>query len=196
MSDVKATGIDAPGPSAEVILTPFAPCRQIRTCSVTLSLHPGYARLEYALEGDLGTFNLKPDGPVGRADGLWRDTCFEAFFIGVTGAYTETNASLSHAWNLYRFEDYRTDMRESVASAPDVTSALQSGSLRVSVGWELSALGPFTGFKPTVVLGEGSARHYFAPAHPGGARPDFHGVEGYVPRPRATCAPQQETTHG
>jgi hypothetical protein len=47
----------------------------------------------------------------GRADELWRSTCFELFVAGEGAAYREYNFSPSGQWAAYEFDDYRSGMR-------------------------------------------------------------------------------------
>ena len=82
---------------------------------------PALLVFQYVLRADMARVRVpKPEAP-GRADDLWKHTCFEAF-ISATGAagYYELNFSPSGRWALYCFDGYRKGM-----SPVDVTSPLQ-----------------------------------------------------------------------
>ncbi len=119
---------------------------------------------------------LPPFAGKGRADELWRTTCFELFLKDDAGAgYAEFNFSPSERWAAYRFDDARIGMREAaVDPAPEVTGA---------AGAHLYVL---TAILPDTVLAGASAaglsavieekdgtKSYWALAHGAGA-PDFH----------------------
>ncbi len=111
----------------------------------------------------------------GRADGLWQTTCFELFVMAEGGlAYDEYNFSPSERWAAYRFDDYRSGMRELDMTIPPLIAgvsgdkifmmtvtmgAVQSSNVRIA----LSA----------VIEETDGAKSYWALAHPPG-KPDFH----------------------
>ena len=140
--------------------------------------------MTFIVEGDVRAFPANPAPSGRRADGLWRDTCFEAFFANGNGAngngaYTEANVAPSGDWNLYRFDAYRAGMRECRSEPPHVTYAASEDAVRFTARWSRAAFADVVSVKPAVVLREGESYHYFAPAHPQG-RPDFHAAEGFV----------------
>ena len=60
----------------------------------------------------------------GRADGLWRSTCFELFLLDpATGGYREFNFSPSGEWAAYEFDSYRESMRALATKTPQITSS-------------------------------------------------------------------------
>ena len=67
--------------------------------------------LVYRVFGDLDRLELPEPAPMGRADGLWRHTCFEAFVRGPDSDYLELNFAPSLQWAAYRFTGYREGMR-------------------------------------------------------------------------------------
>lgn len=127
------------------------------------------------LAGDLDQFRFAGGPLAGRADGLWRRTCFEVFSHAGNGAYTEANVTPDGAWNLYRFDQYRTGMRELITPAPEVTFVLESHTASLRVCWAGFPTG--TAVKPTLVLATNETTHYFAPDHAEGM-PDFHTTTG------------------
>jgi hypothetical protein len=67
---------------------------------------------------------FRGDSPAvgdGRADGLWRETCCEAFLrVGDEPGYLEFNFSPSGEWAAYEFSAYRAGMRELAMRAPRI----------------------------------------------------------------------------
>jgi hypothetical protein len=122
----------------------------------------------------------------GRADELWRTTCFELFIRPEPGeAYFEFNIAPSLQWAAYRFDSYRAGMAQLDVDAPAI------GPTRLAHGCELPAtlmLPPVAGarFAPTAIIEEtGGAKSYWALAHAPG-RPDFHSFTGIpLPPPEA-----------
>src|SRR3974390_3765271 len=100
--------------------------------------------LSYIVTGKMNEVRMPPVMPAGRADELWRHTCFEAFVRASSGpAYYEFNFAPSTQWAAYRFDSYR--MGKHVAteiSAPriDVRSNEECYTLRTSL--ELDVLLP------------------------------------------------------
>ena len=83
-----------------------------------------------------------------RTDGLWRQTCFEAFIAApATPArlaapdatpYVEFNVAPSGAWAIYRFDGYRDGMRpEPVPVEPRLRLSRAPGvlALEVALAW-------------------------------------------------------------
>jgi hypothetical protein len=154
--------------------------------------------LLFALQGDLSCLRIPDVRSSGRADGLWRHTCFEAFVMADKGpGYREFNLSPSGEWAAYDFRGYRDGGALESASAPTIVvrrmlnrleleaqidrdSILQGRSLRLG----LSA----------VVEDTDGARSYWALQHPPG-EPDFHHAESFTlqPGPPGMPAPNRIT---
>ena len=110
--------------------------------------------------------------PAGRGDGLWKQTCFEAF-VGTGGTgYVELNFSPSSQWAAYRFDDYRSGMR---AEPAEVEIELDAGetwiAVEAAVRCDALAAGSMLGL--SAVIREQGSTSYWALGHPRGA-PDFH----------------------
>ena len=116
-----------------------------------------------------------------RRDELWRTTCFEAF-IRPSGseAYFEFNLSPSGDWASYRFDSYRTGMRNAhIVGRPDPDVWLEAGiryqyatfdltgdpELDPSLGWDI-------GLSAVIEEIDGT-KSYWALSH-GAGPPDFH----------------------
>jgi hypothetical protein len=110
--------------------------------------------------------------PADRTDGLWKQTCFEAFIRLPDASYIELNFSPSTQWAAYRFEGYRTGMREEPA---EVEIWLDAGetwlALEATVKCKALAAGLSLGL--SAVIQEPNSTSYWALGHAAGA-PDFH----------------------
>ena len=112
----------------------------------------------------------------GRADDLWRTTCFELFLKDEAGTgYTEFNFSPSERWAAYRFDAYRDGMAEAEAEpAPDVTAATGAHLFVLTAILPTSVLGGAENAGLSAVIEEkDGTRSYWALAH-GEGKPDFH----------------------
>lgn len=113
----------------------------------------------------------------GRADELWKTTCFEAF-LRPDGdqAYIELNLSASERWAAYDFSSYREGMSERPFPHEPQCSIRIGSDLTI-----FDAAVPSAGLPPlpaamglsAVIEEEGGVKSYWALAHPSG-EPDFH----------------------
>ena len=129
-----------------------------------------------------GTRDLVVPGPAtpGRADELWRTTCFEAFVDEEGAAYREYNFSPSGQWAAYAFDAPREGMREVDAT---VELWLDGGEDWIALEAAISAdLDPRAPLGLTAVVEEkGGRKSYWALAHPAGP-PDFHAPSCFLAR--------------
>ena len=135
-----------------------------------------WLRLRWRIEG-AGQVAVPPFAGKGRADGLWRSTCFELFVRSGPGPrYLELNLSPSERWAAYDFAGYRDGMVErSLPRQPDCT---WRGGRSMAV---FDAAVPAAGLPPlpwdvglcAVIEETGGRLSYWSLAHPAG-RPDFH----------------------
>lgn len=120
--------------------------------------------------------------PPGFSDGLWRHSCFEAFF-GVPGdpGYLELNMAPSRRWAAYRFDGYRQGMRRAEA-APALRLAWTRYFTHLMAWWRIPDL-PIDANSQiglsAVIETSGGALNYFALAHPPG-NPDFHNRDCFI----------------
>jgi hypothetical protein len=134
--------------------------------------------LTFRLGGDLDGVRIPAaSASPGRADELWRRTCFEAFVAPEAGeSYVELNLSPSGEWAAYGFDGYRGGM-SSVAAAPWVELKLAEGALVLRAKVDLSALSTLSGAwrlgLSAVIEATDRSLSYWAVAHLPG-RPDFH----------------------
>ncbi|MCY7279388.1 MAG: hypothetical protein LH610_00555 [Sphingomonas bacterium] len=116
----------------------------------------------------------------GRANDLWRTTCFEAFVGGDGTAYREYNFAPSSQWAAYAFDGHRLGMR----NAEDEAEVwIEGGETWIVVEAAVSAdFAPGSRLNLNAVIDEaGGAKSYWALAHPAGP-PDFHNRDCFVAR--------------
>lgn len=141
----------------------------------------GQLALRYVVTGDIGGLHLPPPAAAGRAGGLWRHTCFEAFVhAGPGDAYYEFNFAPSRQWAAYRFDCYRAGMAEAgTIGAPQIEVRSEDGTYELGVSLDLDRLpglpveAPWRLGLSAVIEEEGGGVSYWALAHPPGV-PDFH----------------------
>ena len=167
----------------------------------------GSLTLRFRLEGRLDRLVVPADRAPARRDGLWRHTCFELFLRAPGAAgYAELNLSPSGEWAAYRFDAYRSGMRElEVAPVPATAVTARGRTLEVTVRiaavpepWrraERLRIGV-----SAVVEDAAGALAYWALAHPPGA-PDFHHPAGFALEvgaraPAGTAAAPQSESSG
>ena len=109
----------------------------------------------------------------GRADDLWRHTCFEAFVGLEGGAYLEFNYSPSGQWAAYRFDGPRQGMRDEPATV-EVWRDFGEDWIAIEAGVECAALraGAPLGLSAVVEEAQGAKSYWALAHHPG--PPDFH----------------------
>jgi hypothetical protein len=136
--------------------------------------------LAYRVSGDVAAVRWPAPAPPGRADELWRRTCFEAFVAPAgSDAYCEINLSPSGQWATYRFTGYRSGMEHAQAEAAPFAPSLQ-GQTELLLATDVD-LGPVAGLDGaawriglTAVIQAADGRlSYWSVAHPRG-KPDFH----------------------
>jgi len=144
--------------------------------SRVIGLDANWLRLRWRIEG-AGKLVVPPFAGKGRADGLWKTTCFEAFLKpSGSDAYVELNLSPSERWAAYDFSGYREGMAERpFPREPECTMrageqlAIFDAAIPVGGLPELPCALGLT----AVIEEEGGVISYWALAHPDG-KPDFH----------------------
>ena len=168
------------GQTLSLVAHPAHLAAQVRSVSVRL-LAPSehWISLRWRVER-AGALVVPAVAGRGRADGLWRTTCFELFVSdageGSDAGYAEFNLSPSERWAAYDFSGHRAGMTERTMPRDPVCTFRGSGdvvlfeaaipraglpSLPASVG--ISA----------VIEEAGGVRSFWALSHSGG-EPDFH----------------------
>ena len=136
----------------------------------------------FGLVAPASRFRLR-EGREGRADELWKTTCFEAFLrADGEDAYREWNFAPSGQWAAYDFTAYREDMAKADVKDPfirmedNLTWWTFGATVAVpsEVNWRLGV---------SAVLEEmDGTMSYWALAHPPGDRPDFHHADCFAAR--------------
>ena len=135
-----------------------------------------WLRLRWRIEG-AGKLVVPAFAGKGRADELWKTTCFEAFLRPDGGEeYVELNLSPSERWNAYDFTSYREGMAERpFPREPECTMrageqlAIFDAAIPVAGLPSLPAALAFS----AVIEEEGGVISYWSLAHTGD-KPDFH----------------------
>lgn len=164
---------------------PSSPRSPVHEIVVGAARHDDALLLNYRIVGELGAMRMPELRPPVHTDGLWRQTCFEAF----TGAaasteYCEYNFSPSGAWAAYHFSGHRTDMQPLRSGRmPNFAFDMQDGALvltaQVDLGW-LAPHGAGVRLGVTAVIEDRSGQlSYWALKHPAG-KPDFHHADGFI----------------
>ena len=144
----------------------------VKSISVSVWQDDGRWHFRYLFERTIDLLIPEPADP-GRADGLWKTTCAEAFVGLPRGAYIEFNFSPSGQWAAYRFNGPRQGMRDEPAEV-EVSLDLGEDWLAIEAAVRCKALEPGLTLGLSAVVDErGGHKSYWALKHGGGA-PDFH----------------------
>lgn len=147
----------------------------------------GKLAVRFVLEADMSQVVLPRTRTPGRADELWRHTCFEVF-VGLpeNEAYCELNFSPSGEWAIYGFVGYRRGMAPIEVRRPPRIAMRPTprGMVLEAVTYleELPSPKPGSPLRAGVaaVIEEKDERlTYWALTHPA-ALPDFHHRLGFV----------------
>jgi hypothetical protein len=135
----------------------------------------GALSIAYRIDGATDRIALPALARPQRADGLWRQSCFELFLAPspATG-YLEFNFSPSSQWAAYAFDDYRIGMRPLPIAAPQITVERQPGTLIVSVALHCREAVCGATFSLAAVLAFDTAPHSFWALAHAPDKPDFH----------------------
>ena len=135
-----------------------------------------WLRLRWRIEGSQALL-VPTFAGRGRADELWRTTCFEAFLKPAGGdTYVELNLSPSERWNAYDFDRYRAGMAERPEPREPECTLRQGSTFAI-----FDAAIPASGLPnaacamglAAVIEEQGGTISYWALAHPDG-QADFH----------------------
>jgi hypothetical protein len=155
---------------------PDYPPRAVRAVEVQFIGIGGELHLRYRVDGHEALVVPEFAG-LGRADELWRTTCFELYLQSQdeTG-YVEFNFSPSRRWAAYEFSDYREGMRN-LPMGHEPTCEVIEGERFLVLDVRLPALGlppqPWMAGLSAIIEEEGETKSYWALAHAPG-KPDFH----------------------
>ena len=158
------------------------PTRVDAVATRVLGADAHWLRLRWRIDG-AQELVVPPFAGKGRADDLWRTTCFELFLMPEAGeAYCEFNLSPSERWAAYDFTAYRAGMAErAVEREPQGAMRLGSSFAIFDAAIPLTAL-PERACRmnlAAVIEEQGGVKSYWALAHPG-EKPDFHDPACFV----------------
>lgn len=148
----------------------------------------GRLEMIYRLEGELGALLVPELSDPGRADELWKHTCFEIFLLKAEApSYIEFNFAPTGQWAAYSFRSRRSGMRniEGVSQAPIGTMTfgrqfvLKADVDLLGIDGLPPADAPWRAAISTVIEAADGRKAYWAVQHPEG-NPDFHAPEGFV----------------
>ena len=158
---------------------PDTPPLTVSSVEAVCWFEEGRWRFRYLVEG-AGQIVLPDPQDPGRADELWRTTCFEAFIGGNGASYREYNFAPSSQWAAYDFDARRQGMRHAVN---EVEVWLELGESWIAVEVAVTAdLAPGSPLNLTAVIVEADGhKSYWALAHPDGPA-DFHDPSCFIAR--------------
>ena len=170
----------------ELIAHPSTPNDAVRSLEVQLRTEePGILLFQYSLDADMSRVRVPLSGAGGRADALWKHTCFEAFVAPAdTPGYHEFNFSPSLDWAIYRFSAYREGMSPAeIGRAPEIFARRGDDGLELQSAVRLGDLAELRDARhlrialAAVIEDENGRLSYWALRHPPG-KPDFHHSSG------------------
>ena len=172
--------------SAVLTAHPSTPSDAVRSLGVQLRAEePGILVFQYSLDADMSRIFVPPSGAGGRANGLWKHTCFEAFVAPADGSgYHEFNFSPSLDWAIYRFNAYREGMSPAeIGLAPEISVRRGDDGLELQSAVRIEHLAdlraaPHLRIALAGVIEDNNGRlSYWGLRHPPG-EPDFHHPHG------------------
>lgn len=167
---------------------PDRPCAAVSDITVEVAYpRADLIMLTYVAVGTISDLRLTAPSPSFRDDGLWRQTCFEAFIGTVEErTYYEFNFSPSTRWASYRFADYRQEMTiADETDMPAIEVETRADRYTLQAVFSLDRLSAFLRAAQwhlglsAVIVEKNRRMSYWALAHPPGA-PDFHHRVGFT----------------
>jgi hypothetical protein len=115
-----------------------------------------------------------------RGDGLWKHTCFEAFWKPTSGSeYYELNVAPSCEFAVYHFGSYRAGMRDVDPCVPRIFYAPPSDGTALDVVLAQPFDGPSQLALSAIIEETDGTKSYWALRHPSGP-PDFHHADCFA----------------
>jgi len=170
-----------------LIRHPDSRCTEVQSITVKAARtgKAGAMQVSYVVEGAINGIALPARLPAGRADELWRHTCFEIFLKPPEGeAYIELNFSPSTQWAAYRFRERRRGM-QNIDMPPPAIDIQSTERLEVSAVLNLSGIPELPADKPwkcnitTIIEQKDGVMSYWALKH-APDKADFHHPDGFV----------------
>ena len=143
----------------------------------------GSLSLVFVLEADLSRLRIPEPGVSRRGDGLWRQTCFEAFVKAGKGPeYREFNFSPSSEWAAYAFHGYREGAELGIELDPGIEVHWSGDRLELDAEIRRDFLPPGRSLRlglSAVLEDADGVLSYWALQHPPG-KPDFHHTDAFA----------------
>ena len=137
----------------------------------------GQLWLRFTAEGEVDRVLWPAQATPGRANDLWRHTCFEVF-VRTPEGYREFNLSPSGKWASYAFDGYRDGMRD--ASGVATVEPLDGASDQVALEARIQLPPDASAFGLSAVIEDvDGGISYWALAHPSD-KPDFHHPDSFT----------------
>ena len=171
-----------------LIAHPSTPNDAVRSLAVQLRAEkPDLLVFHYLLDADVSRIRVPLCGAGGRADALWKHTCFEAFVAPADApGYHEFNFSPSLDWAVYRFSAYRKGVSSGeIGQAPKISVHRGNDGLVLESAVRLGTLAdlrdaPHLRIALAAVIEDENGRlSYWGLRHPPG-KPDFHHPHGFA----------------
>ena len=156
---------------------PTTPPEPVWSVEVRVERDGAILWLRFVVDGEVDEIEWPGPASAGRANELWKHTCFEAF-VGTPDGYREFNLSPSSQWASYRFDGYREGMCE----ADEVATVLGLDGASDMVALEAHIELPADAHRlalSAVIEAEDGKKSYWALAHPSD-KPDFHHPDSFV----------------
>jgi len=165
---------DRPPECLPLKLHPDYRCNAVSLIEVEiLRPDPASLQLRYFLRGSAADILIPAPAEPVRTDGLWRQTCFEAFVRPLQGEdYNEFNLSPSGRWATYRFKGYRDSMSQQEIAPPSIRTHIADDAFELEAWLEVRP-GPLRLGLSAVIEEKNGCKSYWALAHPPG-KADFH----------------------
>jgi hypothetical protein len=171
-----------------LLFHPSTPCNAVRGLDVQLAMAgPHLLTLRYNLQGDLSRIRIGAETVPGRADDLWKHTCFEAFIQpGGSPSYYEFNFSPTRQWAAYRFDAYRDGLTPvDLTSPPEIRVRREAHQLELQATFPLPAsvtagAAPPTKLALTAVVEEDNGRLCYGSVQHSAGKPDFHHADSFA----------------
>jgi len=172
------------------VLTAHAssPNDAVRSLAVQLRVEePDILVFHYSLNADMSRVRVALSGAGGRADALWKHTCFEAFVAPADASgYHEFNFSPSLDWAIYRFSAYREGMSPAeTGQVPKISVRRGDAGLDLVSTVHIGHLAELCDARhlrvglAAVIEDENGRLSYWGLRHPPG-KPDFHHPDGFA----------------
>jgi hypothetical protein len=143
--------------------------------------------LHYSVVADMSRVRVPLSGGGGRADALWKHTCFEAFVAPADApGYHEFNFSPSLDWAIYQFSAYREGMSPAeISDAPQISARQDDDGFELKSAVRLGHLADLREVRhlrialAAVIEDDHGRLSYWGLRHPPG-KPDFHHPDGFI----------------